>query len=72
VLLDTDATILRPFPESLQRRTVRQLDTNTEDQRLRRIEAATKIWAAGVEASPVGRMVAEAAGARIDRAGRCT
>jgi NADH:ubiquinone reductase (H+-translocating) len=91
VLLDTDATILRPFPESLQRRTVRQLermgveihlgamvtgidergvDTNAEDQRLRRIEAATKIWAAGVEASPLGRMAAEAAGARIDRAGR--
>jgi NADH dehydrogenase len=91
VLLDTDATILRPFPESLQRRTVRQLermgveihlgamvtgidergvDTNAEDPRLRRIEAATKIWAAGVEASPLGRMVAEAAGARIDRAGR--
>lgn len=91
VLLDNDATILRPFPESLQRRTVRQLermgveihlgamvtgidergvDTNAEDPRLRRIEAATKIWAAGVEASPLGRMVAEAAGADIDRAGR--
>ena len=91
VLLDTDTTILHPFPESLQRRTVRQLermgveihlgamvtgidergvDTNAEDPRLRRIEAATKIWAAGVEASALGRMVAEAAGARIDRAGR--
>jgi NADH dehydrogenase len=34
------------------------------------IEAATKIWAAGVEASPVGRLVAGAAGAGIDRAGR--
>jgi NADH:ubiquinone reductase (H+-translocating) len=91
VLLDTDATILRPFPEALQRRAVRQLermgveihlgamvtgidargvDTNAEDPRLRRIEAATKIWAAGVEASPLGRMVAEAAGAAVDRAGR--
>jgi NADH dehydrogenase len=91
VLLDTDATILHPFPEPLQRRAVRQLermgveihlgaivtgidergvDTNAEDPRLRRIEAATKIWAAGVEASPLGRMVAKAAGARIDRAGR--
>jgi NADH:ubiquinone reductase (H+-translocating) len=91
VLLDTDTRILHPFPESLQRHTVRQLermgveihlgamvtgidergvDTNAEDPRLRRIEAATKIWAAGVEASALGRMVAEAAGARIDRAGR--
>ncbi len=37
---------------------------------MRRIEAATKIWAAGVEASALGRMVAEAAGAGVDRAGR--
>jgi NADH dehydrogenase len=91
VLLDAHATILRTFPESLQRRTVRHLermgveihlgakvtavdergvDTNAEDPRLRRIEAATKVWAAGVEASPLGRMVAEPAGAPIDRAGR--
>ena len=91
VLLDAHATILRNFPESLQRRTVRHLermgveihlgakvtgvdecgvDTNAENPRLRRIEAATKIWAAGVEASPLGRMVAEPAGAPTDRAGR--
>jgi NADH dehydrogenase len=91
VLLDTDATILQPFPEPLQRRATRQLermgveihlgamvtgidergvDTNADDPRLRRIEAGTKIWAAGVEASPLGRIVAEAAGARTDRAGR--
>jgi NADH:ubiquinone reductase (H+-translocating) len=35
-----------------------------------RIEARTKIWAAGVQASPLGRMVAERAGAGVDRAGR--
>lgn len=48
----------------------RGVDTNAEDPRLRRIEAATKIWAAGVEASPLGRVVAQQAGADIDRAGR--
>jgi NADH dehydrogenase len=73
VLLDTDATILHPFPESLRRRAVRQLermgveihlgamvtgidergvDTNAEDQRLRRIEAATKICACGGSRRP--------------------
>jgi len=48
----------------------RGIDTSAEDPELRRIEAATKIWAAGVEASPLGRMVADAAGAAVDRAGR--
>jgi NADH dehydrogenase len=35
-----------------------------------RIPAITKIWAAGVQASPLARMVAEATGAELDRAGR--
>jgi NADH dehydrogenase len=48
----------------------RGIDTRSANSELRRIEAATKIWAAGVEASPLGRLVAEAAGAEIDRAGR--
>ncbi|MBV8221124.1 MAG: NAD(P)/FAD-dependent oxidoreductase [Solirubrobacterales bacterium] len=46
------------------------IDTNSQDPAVRRIEAATKIWAAGVEASPLGRLVAEAVGADVDRAGR--
>jgi NADH dehydrogenase len=46
------------------------IDTGASDPQLKRIEAATKIWAAGVEASPLGRMVARAAGADVDRAGR--
>ncbi len=46
------------------------LDTNAADLSLRRIEAATKIWAAGVQASPLGRSVAATAGADVDRAGR--
>jgi NADH:ubiquinone reductase (H+-translocating) len=48
----------------------RGIDTDAADAALRRIEAATKIWAAGVQASPLGRVVAEAAGADVDRAGR--
>ncbi|HEV2638102.1 MAG TPA: NAD(P)/FAD-dependent oxidoreductase [Actinocrinis sp.] len=35
-----------------------------------RIEAQTKIWAAGVAASPLGRQLAEKTGAEVDRAGR--
>ena len=49
---------------------VRGIETNSADPQLRRIEAATKIWAAGVEASPLGRLLAEAAGSEVDRAGR--
>jgi NADH:ubiquinone reductase (H+-translocating) len=48
----------------------RGIETSSADPELRRLEAATKFWAAGVEASPLGRLVAEAAGAEIDRAGR--
>jgi NADH dehydrogenase len=91
VLVDAAPTILGSFPESLRRRTARDLErlgielhlgaavtavearaieTDANDPRLRRIEAATKIWAAGVQASPLGRMVAEAAGVKADRAGR--
>ena len=46
------------------------IDTNAKESRLRRIEAATKIWAAGVEASPLGRLLAQASGGELDRAGR--
>ena len=48
----------------------RGIETNSADPGLRRIEAATKIWAAGVQASPLGRLLAEAAGIEVDRAGR--
>jgi NADH dehydrogenase len=46
------------------------VDTSADDPRLRRIEAATKMWAAGVEASPLGHLIATAAGIGTDRAGR--
>ncbi|HTJ38221.1 MAG TPA: NAD(P)/FAD-dependent oxidoreductase [Dactylosporangium sp.] len=36
----------------------------------RRIESATKIWAAGVAAPALSRQLAEATGAEVDRAGR--
>ena len=48
----------------------RGVETGSPDPRLRRIEAATKVWAAGVQASPLGRLLAAAAGAELDRAGR--
>jgi NADH:ubiquinone reductase (H+-translocating) len=35
-----------------------------------RIDCMTKIWAAGVQASPLARLLAEATGATCDRAGR--
>ena len=35
-----------------------------------RIEAVTKIWAAGVQANPLGQTLAEQSGATIDRSGR--
>jgi NADH dehydrogenase len=35
-----------------------------------RIEALTKVWAAGVQASPLGQQLAEQSGAELDRAGR--
>jgi NADH:ubiquinone reductase (H+-translocating) len=36
----------------------------------RRIEARTVIWAAGVRASPLGKLLAEQTGAELDRGGR--
>ncbi len=35
-----------------------------------RIEARTKVWGAGVESSPLGRMVAEQAGVEVNRRGQ--
>ncbi|SET19331.1 NAD(P)/FAD-dependent oxidoreductase [Geodermatophilus poikilotrophus] len=46
------------------------LAVKDRDGQVRRIQAATKVWAAGVQASPLGRLLAEQSGAEIDRAGR--
>ena len=48
----------------------RGLNTTASDVSIRRIEAATKIWAAGVQASPLGRLVANSSGVELDRSGR--
>ena len=46
------------------------IDTNSTDPQIARIEAATKFWAAGVQASPLGRLLAKVASVEVDRAGR--
>ncbi len=46
------------------------LDYLDREDRQHRIEAATKVWAAGVKASGLGRIVAEQVGVEVDRAGR--
>jgi len=45
--------------------TVKHNDGNVE-----RIECATKVWSAGVAASPLGKILADQSGAEVDRAGR--
>ncbi len=45
-------------------------DVAYNDGRTERILATTKIWAAGVQASPLGKQLAEQTGAPLDRAGR--
>jgi NADH dehydrogenase len=46
------------------------LEIKDADGQVRRIQAATKIWAAGVQASGLGRILGEQTGAAVDRAGR--
>src|SRR3954451_25025172 len=41
-----------------------------KDGRVERIDTVTKIWAAGVQANPLGRTLSEQTGAPIDRSGR--
>jgi len=48
----------------------RGLVVQDKDGTQRRIESVTKIWAAGVQASSLGRTLAEQSGATLDRAGR--
>ena len=46
------------------------IEIKDADGHVRRINAATKIWAAGVQASPLARLLGEQSGAEVDRAGR--
>jgi NADH:ubiquinone reductase (H+-translocating) len=48
----------------------RGLDVTATGSDLRRIDARTKIWAAGVSSSPLGATLAAAAGVKLDRGGR--
>ena len=48
----------------------RGIDVAYKDGRTERIVAVTKIWAAGVQGSALGRTLAEQSGAPLDRAGR--
>jgi NADH dehydrogenase len=48
----------------------RGVEVEDEDGTRRRIEALTKVWAAGVQASPLGKILADQSGASLDRAGR--
>ncbi|MGB3485239.1 MAG: NAD(P)/FAD-dependent oxidoreductase [Mycobacterium sp.] len=46
------------------------LTVKYQDGSTKRIEAATKVWSAGVQASPLGKDLANQSDAEIDRAGR--
>jgi NADH dehydrogenase len=46
------------------------IEVEERDGSRRRIEARTKIWAAGVAASPLGKPLADQTGAQLDRSGR--
>src|SRR3954470_6846559 len=46
------------------------IDVQEKDGSRRRIEASTKVWAAGVQANPLGKTLSEQSGAALDRAGR--
>lgn len=46
------------------------VEVKDADGRVERIRASCKVWAAGVQASPLGKLLADQAGAGTDRAGR--
>jgi len=78
--------VLASFPERLRRQAQRDLERLGVEVRLGtrvvgvdetgldieggRIEARTKIWAAGVQASPPGRTLADCNASAVDRSGR--
>jgi len=48
----------------------RGLEVKDKDGTVRRIDSVAKIWAAGVQANPLGKTLSEQTGAPLDRAGR--
>jgi NADH:ubiquinone reductase (H+-translocating) len=61
VTVRTNAVVTDIQPDSVTIRSGDQSET---------IDAHTVLWGAGIQASPLGRKLAEAAGAELDRAGR--
>ena len=59
---------LNAMVTNIDESTVTYKDMKTEEETT--IDSYTKIWSAGVAASPLGKMVAEQAGVEADRAGR--
>lgn len=86
VLLEAGPRVLPTFAEESSRAAAEQLrslgvevhttraatgiDAEGVDTEGGRIEASTVLWAAGVAASPLGRVLAEASGVELDRSGR--
>jgi NADH:ubiquinone reductase (H+-translocating) len=48
----------------------RGVEVKGPDGEVERVNAQTKVWAAGVQASPLAKLLGEASGADVDRAGR--
>ncbi|HKH13140.1 MAG TPA: NAD(P)/FAD-dependent oxidoreductase [Solirubrobacterales bacterium] len=48
----------------------RGVEVKGGDGEVKRVRAQTKVWAAGVQASPLAKLLADACGAECDRAGR--
>lgn len=46
------------------------IEVKDESGSVQRLEASCKIWSAGVQANPLGKMLAEQTGAKTDRTGR--
>ncbi len=46
------------------------LDLKHKDGSVERVDAICKVWAAGVQASPLGKLLADQSGIEVDRAGR--
>jgi NADH dehydrogenase len=46
------------------------VEVKGSDGKVERVSAHTKVWAAGVQASPLAKLLADATGAECDRAGR--
>jgi len=62
------AIVLNSMVTNVDANSVTYKNTKTEEETT--VEAETKIWSAGVEASPLGRVIAEEAGVEVPRNGK--